>query len=143
MLSASDSCRLTIRIKHASMFSVRATIGVAVRRLTEPSSGGAKPSSTNINARRDGTINVGLSDVVIAIIAPSVTKLAAPHGRYFIATSVIGVALDWSCDKGSTPNATIDIDTNITAVNVMPRKNTSGNLRVLSFVSPAVCASDP
>src|SRR5437660_11959641 len=131
MLSASDSCLLTIRIKHASMFSVSATIGVAVRRLTEPSSGGAKPSSTNINARPDGTISGGLSDVVIAIIAPSVTKLAAPHGRYFIATSVIGVALDWSCDSGGTPNATIDIDTHVTAVNAMPRRTTGGNCRAL------------
>jgi hypothetical protein len=30
----------------------------------------------------------------------------------------------------------------MTAVSAIPRKNTSGNFRVLSLVSPAVCASD-
>src|SRR5581483_1390602 len=94
MFSANESCLLTIKTRQASMLSVSATIGVAVRRFTEPSTGGARPSSTKIKARRDGTIKVGLSDVVMAIIAPSVTNLAPPHGKYFIATSVIGAALD-------------------------------------------------
>src|ERR1041385_2282374 len=95
MLSASESCWLISSARQAIKLKVKATIGVAVRRLMDPNHFGARPSSTKIRARRDGTINVGFNEVVIAMIAPRVTSAVAPHGKYFIATSVIGVGLDW------------------------------------------------
>src|SRR5262249_8677272 len=142
MFKANDSCRLISRTRQASTFRVKATTGVAVRRFTEPSHAGASPSSTNISASREGTISVGFREVVIAMIAPIVTRVAAAHGRYRIATSVMGVALDWILANGKTPNATRDIRTKINAVRLMPRRKTIGSRRVLSLVSPAVWASD-
>src|SRR6266508_4897338 len=94
MFRASESCRLTSSTKQANRLRVSATTGVAVRRLIDPNQGGASPSSTKIRASRDGTISVGFNEVVIAMMAPSVTSAAAPPGKYLIATSVIGVALD-------------------------------------------------
>ena len=46
-----------------------------------------------MSASREGTISVGFSDVVIAMMAPNVTKVAAPQGKYCYATLVIGVLL--------------------------------------------------
>ena len=47
-----------------------------------------------------------------------------------------------SLAPGNTPNATADMAMKIKAVAVTPFKKTKGNRRVLSFVSPAVWASD-
>src|SRR5215510_1944950 len=127
MFNARESCRLTSSTTQASRFRLSAITGVAVRRLIEPSQGGASPSSTKINASREGTSNVGFKDVVIAMMAPRVTRVAAPHGKYFIATSDIGVGLALISASGKTPNATTDIKTKIKAVALIPRRNTSGS----------------
>src|SRR5690349_17635982 len=142
MFSASDNCLLNNSTRHAIKFSVSETTGVAVRRLMNPSQFGARPSSTKISAIREGTISVGFNEVVIDIIAPSVTTRAAPHGKYTEATSVIGAALAPKRGPGNTPNATADIAMKINAVAVTPFKNTKGKRRVLSFVSLAVWARD-
>ena len=61
-------------------------------------------------AIRDGTSIVALSDVVSAIIAPSVTNAVAPAGRYRAAASAIGAAETRSCSPGSAPRPTTDIN---------------------------------
>src|SRR5204863_8410976 len=124
--------------RQPATFKVSETIGVPVFELTNPSQRGARRSSTKISASRDGTIRVGFSDVVIAMIAPRVTIIAAPQGKYTAATSVMGALLAPSLALGKTPNATADIAIKISEVAVTPIKNTSGSRRVLSFVSPAV-----
>src|SRR5258707_15724529 len=96
---------------HAPRVRVSARMGVAVRRLTKPIQRGASSSSTNISASRDGTINVPLRAVMIAIIAPNVTNIAAPTGRYTEATSAIGALVDCNRAPGNTPNDTIDVNT--------------------------------
>src|SRR4030095_15155608 len=95
-----------------------------------------------MSASREGTISVGFSDVVIAMMAPSVTKVAAPQGKYCDAPPVQSVPLLCNWDKGRTPNATVDISTKIKAVALIPLRKTHGKRRVLSLVSPAVWAND-
>ena len=73
--------RPDIRIAERELAAATARIGVAVALLTNPSQRGAKPSSTNMIASRDGTKIVPLSAVMIAAIAPMVTKTAAPEGK--------------------------------------------------------------
>src|SRR5207244_6445235 len=141
MFNANDNCLLITSTRQATRFKVNETIGDAVRGLTKPSHFGARRSSTKINARREGTIRVGFREVVMAMIAPSVTMIAAPQGKYTDATSVIGAALAPNLAPGKTPNATADIAMKINAVAVTPLKKTIGNRCVLSLVSPAVWAS--
>src|SRR5260370_34554801 len=103
MLSASAICLLISKAAHATSVNVRVTIGVRVRSLTWPIHDGASRSCTNISARREGTIKVPFSDVVIAMIAPKVTKLAVPQGRETEATADMGALLDCNCAPGNTP----------------------------------------
>src|ERR1700681_4368913 len=103
MFKASEMSFLNNSRRQAASVKVRARTGVAVRGLIAPNQRGASPSSTNISASREGTINVGFKEVVIAMMAPRVTKLAAPQGRYTEATSVIGAELAPSRAPGNTP----------------------------------------
>src|SRR6266498_3982542 len=138
IVKASKSCPLISNNTVAARVNVSARTGVAVRGLMYPNQAGANLSSTRINARRDVTIKVGFSDEVMAMIAPRVTRVAPPHGKYTAATSVIGAALDCKRVPGNTPNATIHINTQIKAVALIPYKKISGKRRVLSLTSPAV-----
>jgi len=61
--------------------SVNPIIGVPVFALTWPNHCGASRSAANINASRDGTSIVPFSAVIIAMIAPNVTNIAAPEGK--------------------------------------------------------------
>jgi hypothetical protein len=92
--NASDNCPLTSSTTQQTSVRLKARIGVAVDSFTTPNQVGANLSLTNINVTLDGTNIVPFRAVMIAAIAPTVTNMAAPPGRYNEATSAIGALLD-------------------------------------------------
>src|SRR4030095_10602056 len=109
--SARDNCPLSNNVADAINVHVNPMIGVPVFGLMSPSHAGASRSAANMIASRDGTSIVPFRAVMIAMIAPNVTNIAAPDGRYIEATSAIGASVACNRDPGSTQNETIEVKT--------------------------------